>query len=432
MKFKLSGKNLIVEDYTSDVSARTLGKLTDEEKTAITNDEVSASLISKMDENDDAKALLKMAELTKQASEAKEIYLKLFDSDDSKVRTYLGNNTAAHLDPSIKPLLATEMAVAGYDNVVRGKVPMLEFVKNVVEFGDAKTVWINTYLLVGELVKQRKLAVAELLNPKWIIEPGIWKDETHEGSNYKIKLKLFLASEDLSDYINDTDADLPKTLTEYVKNNGGYKGLVNKKSDVLMKELGAYSDDEAQRDEIEDTSNQISLNDWLMDERIGIKKNGKVDLKKFYALLADNAEIVQIIKDEYVPEAKRFSDLLNGAMIDKNAGLVDKAKVVEAVSKWLNKHRTTADNDAGYALKNLFVDLRKTSSSDWKSYLEKCSNAGYLSGSDKKYVLGRLADVFTDREDLRKLLSGVKIQKDAEDMKKEVATKLLKYFKAGN
>lgn len=149
MKFRLSGKNLIVEDYTSDISARTLGKLTGEEKTAITNDEVSASLISKMDENDDAKALLKMAELTKQASEAKEIYLKLFDSDDSLARNYLGNDVAAHLDPSIKPLLAAEMATAGYDKVTRGKVPMLEFVKNVVEFGDVTTIWIDTYLLVS-------------------------------------------------------------------------------------------------------------------------------------------------------------------------------------------------------------------------------------------------------------------------------------------
>lgn len=149
MKFRLSGKNLIVEDYTSDISARTLGKLTDEEKTAISNDEVSVSLISKMDENDDAKALLKMAELTKQVSEAKEIYLKLFDSNNSLVRGYLGNNTAAHLDPSIKPLLAAEMAAAGYDKVTHEKVPMLEFVKNVVEFGDATTIWINTYLLVS-------------------------------------------------------------------------------------------------------------------------------------------------------------------------------------------------------------------------------------------------------------------------------------------
>lgn len=161
-----------------------------------------------------------------------------------------------------------------------------------------------------------------------------------------------------------------------------------------------------------------------MDERIGIKKNGKVDLKKFYALLADNAEITQIIKDEYAPEAKRFSDLLNGAMIDKNAGLVDKAKVVEAVSKWLNKYRTTADNNAAYTLKNLFADLRKTNSADWKAYLEKCCNSGALSNSDKKYALGRIADVFTDREDLRKLLSGVKIVKDATDMKAEVAKKV--------
>lgn len=56
--------------------------------------------------------------------------------------------------------------------------------------------------------------------------------------------------------------------------------------------------------------------------------------------------------------------------------------------------------------------------------MEKCCSSGALSNSDKKYALGRIADVFTDREDLRKLLSGVKIAKDATDMKAEVAKKV--------
>ena len=56
--------------------------------------------------------------------------------------------------------------------------------------------------------------------------------------------------------------------------------------------------------------------------------------------------------------------------------------------------------------------------------MEKCCSSGALSNSDKKYALGRIADVFTDREDLRKLLSGVKIAKDAMDMKAEVAKKV--------
>ena len=431
MKFRLSGKNLIVEDYTSDISARTLGKLTGEEKTAITNDEVSASLISKMDENDDAKALLKMAELTKQASEAKEIYLKLFDSDDSLARNYLGNDVAAHLDPSIKPLLAAEMATAGYDKVTRGKVPMLEFVKNVVEFGDVTTIWIDTYLLVSQLVKERKLAVTELLNPKWIIEPGIWKDETHEGSNYKIKLKLFLDSEELDDYVNDEG----ETLAERLRKVGGYKGLIKIKSDRLMPMLNEYSSDAAEDKKAEDTRGKISLNDWLALDTVKLKDEaGTVDLKKFYTLLAGHDAIIEVIKNEYAPEAKLLTKLFDGVLVPKELTTErsDNRILVDAISAWLKKHRATAGDSAAYTLKNLFADLRKTNSADWKAYLEKCCSSGALSNSDKKYAIGRIADVFTDREDLRKLLSGVKITKDATDMKAEVAKKVFQYFKAGN
>lgn len=272
-------------------------------------------------------------------------------------------------------------------------------------------------------MKERKLAVTELLNPKWIIEPGIWKDETHEGSNYKIKLKLFLDSEELDDYVNDEG----ETLAERLRKVGGYKGLIKIKSDRLMPMLNEYSSDAAEDKKAEDTRGKISLNDWLALDTVKLKDEaGTVDLKKFYTLLAGHDAIIEVIKNEYAPEAKLLTKLFDGVLVPKELTTErsDNRILVDAISAWLKKHRATAGDSAAYTLKNLFADLRKTNSADWKAYLEKCCSSGALSNSDKKYAIGRIADVFTDREDLRKLLSGVKITKDATDMKAEVAKKV--------
>lgn len=82
--------------------------------------------------------------------------------------------------------------------------------------------------------------------------------------------------------------------------------------------LNEYSSDAAEAKKAEETYGKISLNDWLALDTVKLKDEaGTVDMKKFYNLLAGHDAIIEVIKNEYAPEAKLLTKLFDGVLVPK-------------------------------------------------------------------------------------------------------------------
>ena len=234
-------------------------------------------------------------------------------------------------------------------------------------------------------------------------------------------------SEKLETYVDENGS----SLEELVDSEGGYSGLIKLDAKTLRKLLDRYSNDEAEREEQETTQNSITLAEWF--KKIGWDIDKKLR-DKLLNVVVNDAKVAELVKT-IMQDEKWLSKFLNGVYIPKDLTLEDKDKprVIDAIKKWASKNYIDPANAVTtFTLKMLFAKKRLAKAVNWKDYLKKCCiNSGVLSGGDKNYVLTRLEQVFTDENAVKKLLK-LKIDDTAKDLSKEVATKLLNYFGAGN
>lgn len=247
-------KKLLLEDYYSYFSPESKEEIDSipNLRSLVRNNEVNSDIIKIADPIEDSKALVKMAELSKDAEQRQQIYLKLFQSRD--VEGY-GDGSLVKLDNNLKQLISLSMVEKSHSDVESGNAPLFEFVKKLLN----KTGYVPPFNLISaieEMLERRILDEYDLIDSSWLISKDIYKESSLDDQLYKIKLHHLLNSKnkDLDDYKDSKGNKLPD---EY----RNWSSMAKKSTKELKKIFSQYNNRDAQAK----SKNLISLEKWIKD-----------------------------------------------------------------------------------------------------------------------------------------------------------------------